>query len=311
MLLFSAKVEVDFFGIHMIPWQLEKSTLGTVQLLYESAIYVPMLAIVIFSVTMPFVKLFVVMLFVAGKASSSGPALRAIQKVSKWATIDAFAAVVLVAFFDTQKHLTVDLHVGFYCFLAYCIVSTAASLLLHAPQPNLNRRATLGGGKSAVVSVMMIFIMVLLMYQASTWPILKMHSEKFGMAATTSTWDLVRNLWNGRLTLASATLVILTMVLPACDFAAVIGQAVGFHIDAALSQWLENFAMLDVWALSLVITRMATSGLNKEIDMELLPAGWVLSGFSACWVLFNVSGRPGIAKPISSVGSIKASAHTS
>lgn len=309
MLLFSGKAELDLFGIHMTIWKLEKSTLGTVKLLYDSAAYVPMLAILIFSVTMPFVKLFAVLLFAAGRAS--GSMLCAIKKVSKWATIDAFAAAALVAFFDSQNHLHVDLRAGFYCFLAYCILSTAASLLLHAPQPNLNRHATLGGGKSTVVSAIMIFIVVLLLYQAATWPILKMQSKKFAMVATCSTWDLVRNLWNSHSTVAAAALVILTMALPACDFAAVIGQAVGFQVDAALSQWLEQFAMLDVWAFSLVIMRMATSGINHELEMELLPACWVLSGCSACWVLFNVSGRPGITKPISISGCVKMPAHTS
>jgi len=309
MLLFSGKAEVDFFGIHMTVWHLEKSTLGTVKLLYESTAYVPMLAILVFSVTMPFVKLFAMLFFAAGKMSDS--MLCAIKKVSTWATIDAFAAAALVAFFDSQNHLHVDLRAGFYCFLTYCILSTAASLLLHAPQSSLSRHATLGGGKSTVVSVIMICIMVLLLHQAATWPILKMQSKKFSMVATCSTWDLVCNLWKGSSTVAGAALVILTMAVPACDFSAVIAQAVGFHVDAAISQWLEQFAMLDVWALSLVIMRMATSGINHEIGMELLPAGWMLSGFSACWVLFNVSGRPGITKKISISGGIKAPDHTS
>jgi len=309
MLLFSAKAEIDFFGMHIKILDLEKSTLGTVKLLYDSAAYFPMLAILVFSVTMPFVKLFAVLLFVAGKAS--GSILCAVKKVSKWATIDAFAAAALVAFFDSQNHLHVDLHAGFYCFLAYCILSTAASLLLHAPQARLNRHATFGGGKSTVISFIMILIMLILLHQAATWPILKMQCPKFGMAATSSTWDLVQNLWNGHFTVAAAALAVLTMAVPACDFTAVIGQAVGFHVDAALSQWLEQFAMLDVWALSLVITRLATAGINKDIEMELLPAGWVLSGFSACWVLFNVCGRPGITKPIAGSGGFKASVHTS
>jgi uncharacterized paraquat-inducible protein A len=140
MHLFSAKAVM--LGQTVI--DLEKSTLGALRMLFEKERYGAAVTILVCSVIAPFAKLavMVVAAFVQrsydGKSQYVSPAITAVRRVSKWATVDAFTAASLVALFSNVTmplgSIDVQLHEGFYCFIGYCIFSVAGALLLEKPE---------------------------------------------------------------------------------------------------------------------------------------------------------------------------------
>eukprot|EP00418_Pyrodinium_bahamense_P035414 CAMPEP_0179156260 /NCGR_PEP_ID=MMETSP0796-20121207/76170_1 /TAXON_ID=73915 /ORGANISM="Pyrodinium bahamense, Strain pbaha01" /LENGTH=326 /DNA_ID=CAMNT_0020857829 /DNA_START=32 /DNA_END=1009 /DNA_ORIENTATION=- len=288
LLLFSAKAEIDMFGKKMTIVDLEKSTLGTVKLLYDAGAHIPLWAILTFSVVMPFVKLAALLHFALAQTSTL--ALLFAQHISKWATIDAFAAAALIAFFTGQPMLHVDLHAGFYFFLAYCILSTAAALLLRRPpsaapaqlpEPHPSAAEQSQRGATAVgLWLASCAVTARLLHVAATTPILRMRSPLLGLARTCSIWDMIRHLWSGGCHAAAVSIALLVIALPAADFAVLLAGVVGLGSAEDWAprglegRWLQDFAMLDVWMLAMVVTRFATTGINGAIEMEVLPAGW-------------------------------------
>ncbi|CAE7493491.1 dnaJ [Symbiodinium pilosum] len=126
--MFSAKAVV---GISVV-LDIEKSTLGLILLLHQNGMWLAALIILVYSVLMPFAKLLVLISYahpalrVNGLASPG--AVRAVQKISKWAAVDVFTAGTICGLF-CQPHLYLEapdlsdemkLHDGFYYFMGYC-----------------------------------------------------------------------------------------------------------------------------------------------------------------------------------------------
>eukprot|EP00418_Pyrodinium_bahamense_P002477 CAMPEP_0179013224 /NCGR_PEP_ID=MMETSP0796-20121207/1614_1 /TAXON_ID=73915 /ORGANISM="Pyrodinium bahamense, Strain pbaha01" /LENGTH=334 /DNA_ID=CAMNT_0020708717 /DNA_START=47 /DNA_END=1048 /DNA_ORIENTATION=+ len=296
LLLFSAKAEIDMFGKKMTIVDLEKSTLGTVKLLYDAGAHIPLWAILTFSVVMPFVKLAALLHFALAQTSTL--ALLFAQHISKWATIDAFAAAALIAFFTGQPMLHVDLHAGFYFFLAYCILSTAAAVAFeeaaqrssgaaarappaHARSAALPRSRAVparrhGGGALAGQ----------LRGDGEAAACGSHHADPAdALAAARPCQDLLdlghdTPSWSGGCHAAAVSIALLVIALPAADFAVLLAGVVGLGSAEDWAprglegRWLQDFAMLDVWMLAMVVTRFATTGINGAIEMEVLPAGW-------------------------------------
>lgn len=107
--------------------------------LWQNKLYVVAGLIILFSVVVPLIKalgLLLILLF-PGMQKAKGVHLF-ISVISKWAMAEVFVVAVLIAYFAvaTTGAIEARLEPGFYWFLAYCILSIAASQLV---KPESNR----------------------------------------------------------------------------------------------------------------------------------------------------------------------------
>lgn len=322
--LFTAKAE--FFGMTVL--EMEKSTIGTVRLLLEAGRWLPAGIILVFSIIMPFVKLVVVLAYAAlqyqagntqsgseSRLLSLGPALwpqrhdciismrTFLQRSSKWATVDVFAAVLFVGCFSGKPALQVQLHTGFYCFLGYCIFGVLGSLSL-APtlacsekdeeeQSLLARRPDSPTrphhpAATMVISALAIIGLGALAYEGS---IIRMNLKMLGLQTELSIESLVVNLWTYNSRLAASAVLVLVLVFPAASIIATIMQWGGCRVNAALKLCFEELAMLDVFALALFVVLLALQGLNDQLSGELMPAGRILLALFCLHITVQVAAR--------------------
>ncbi len=120
------------------------SILGTATDLYRNG-HVPVAAlIVVFSVIVPALKAIVLILAqlpVVARARSS--LLRIALATSKWSMADVFVIAIFIAYLagrgmqqgDSLVDFKTELGVGFWFFLAYCLVSIAGTQLLCSASP--------------------------------------------------------------------------------------------------------------------------------------------------------------------------------
>ncbi|KAF4722632.1 hypothetical protein FOZ63_007800, partial [Perkinsus olseni] len=116
----------SFFGT-----EITKSTLTTITLLWDNGYLVPAVLLAFFALVVPAVKL---LLWRLSVYYESPVLIHIVQYISKWATTDAIVVAFLMAFLSVAVEglITTELHAGFPCFVGYCLVSTAAAMLVHA-----------------------------------------------------------------------------------------------------------------------------------------------------------------------------------
>ncbi len=112
-----------------------RSIIKTADDLWQSGYHFVAVLIVTFSLVIPVLKL--LLLLLASIVSKNSQLLNVNGFLSKWSMADVFAIGVLIAFLaanattakNTMIHFSAELHVGFYWFVAYCLVSNLAGLL--------------------------------------------------------------------------------------------------------------------------------------------------------------------------------------
>ncbi|KAF4745679.1 hypothetical protein FOZ62_016689 [Perkinsus olseni] len=111
--------------------EITKSTLTTITLLWDDGFLVPAILLAFFALVVPAVKL---LLWRLSVYYESPVLIHIVQYISKWATTDAIVVAFLMAFLSVAVEglITTELHAGFPCFVGYCLVSTAAAMLVHA-----------------------------------------------------------------------------------------------------------------------------------------------------------------------------------
>lgn len=315
--LFSAKA--SFFGIVLV--DLEKSTIGTIHLLATERKWIPAGIILFFSVLAPFAKLFMILAcWIQHQQKQPSDSvvkpcthfklagcIAAVQRVSKWATVDALAAMIVVGFFCGKPLVTVELHSGFYCFLGYCLLSVAAALLIEVPSDHTgvaddahslfgHSRPTKQRPLFATFACLVVLVSFALLISA---PVLRLDSESFMIHSNLSIKDFIVQLWTYNSWAAALSMAVLVVVFPVVEGLIVTLRASGYQTNLKIMDWLHDFAMLDVFALSMVVVALATSGLNKSLEMTILPKGWALCGLVAIWVSWPLLNRT--AMPISNV----------
>ena len=137
----------SFLGFDQIEGQLEaynntRSVWGTVDELYRSGNLPVAFLIVFFSLVIPVFKLLLqsCSLFIE-RADLRGPLLTLNAALSKWSMSDVFVMGLLVAYMAGSASgqmgdmltMYASLEPGFYYFLAYCLFSIAAGILLRGP----------------------------------------------------------------------------------------------------------------------------------------------------------------------------------
>jgi uncharacterized paraquat-inducible protein A len=113
-----------------------RSILQTVKNLHESGDDFVAGLILFFSVLVPFIK--VAMLAVVAITKNPSTRYRVfafVRGISKWAMADVFVVGVFIAYLSAKATdaLDADLHVGFYYFAAYCLVSLLSIEIMRVP----------------------------------------------------------------------------------------------------------------------------------------------------------------------------------
>lgn len=302
-LLFSAKAEI--FGITMV--DLEKSTVGAIRLLFDHGRWPAALTILICSVVAPFLKLAVLLVCVYAMQvrGSSGPvisfAITAVRRISKWATVDAFTALILVAFFTDSSILQVNLHKGFYFFVGYCIFSVAGALVLERPsEENVDEQTRLMASTaplqkpySRAALALSVMLAIIILMVLSVVPLFEVKANMISLNERLNFIMIVQHLLKFGSRFAAFLCVACVGIVPAAHLVWITTEvAGGVRSGHPLGEWLQDFAMLEVFALAIVVTQNASAGVNSDLDVKTLWGGWVVVIWSVVCVLYSCALRP-------------------
>ncbi len=128
---------IKLLGVSKEMFRQTQSIVQSVKTLHESGNTFVAGLIVLFSVTVPFLKaLLLVGVLAARNLATRRRFYRVVQGVSKWAMADVFVVGVFIAYLAAKA--TDNLHAvaeeGFYFFAAYCLLSNVAFQFLHVPE---------------------------------------------------------------------------------------------------------------------------------------------------------------------------------
>lgn len=136
--LITIRASFVFMGNTMEIFSQTRSILQSIEDLHESNNDFVAALILLFSVIVPFVK----GVLLGAVALVKNPAVRYriyafVRSISKWAMADVFAMGVYVAFLASEaaKNFDAEIGVGFYYFVAYCLVSLLALQFISVPRP--------------------------------------------------------------------------------------------------------------------------------------------------------------------------------
>lgn len=110
-----------------------QSILKTVETLYKNNNALVAFLILFFSVIVPLFKaISLLAVLLIKKLRNQARLHRFIALISKWSMADVFVVGVFIAFLSSQSNeaLEAKLGVGFYWFLAYCLISILASQIM-------------------------------------------------------------------------------------------------------------------------------------------------------------------------------------
>lgn len=122
--------EVEYLGDVVLSFE-SKGVIGSIEKLFESGDVVVALVILLFSVLIPILKVFsllIVSLFM--KSSFAHGLIKFFKMIGKWSMVDVFVVSVFLVYLTANKGeiSRAEIEVGLYFFLAYVIVSMLMSL---------------------------------------------------------------------------------------------------------------------------------------------------------------------------------------
>jgi len=110
-----------------------QSIIKTIETLYENNNALVAFLILLFSIIVPLFKaISLLAVLLIKKLRNHSRLHKFIALISKWSMADVFVVGVFIAFLSTQSNeaLEAKLGTGFYWFLAYCLISIAASQVM-------------------------------------------------------------------------------------------------------------------------------------------------------------------------------------
>lgn len=162
---FSFSITMNVMGYDRVIVSAQDTTFEVVDRLYDRGAPLGAAFICFYAVVVPALKL---ALLILGKLGLRCPAgsryvhwgrccIVCVQSISKWASPDVFAYVLLIYMFrsmDNQPRLvtTGQLEAGFTCFCFFCVGSTLSSLWIHVPGYEDERNAESTTGSLSVAS---------------------------------------------------------------------------------------------------------------------------------------------------------------
>jgi len=102
------------------------SIISTIQTLYEEGNPLVAFLILFFSVMVPLLKaLMLLLVLLIPTLPKRRQIFDFVHLIGKWSMADVFVVGVLIAYLGTKSNTNIEasLHVGFYYFLAYCLIS--------------------------------------------------------------------------------------------------------------------------------------------------------------------------------------------
>ncbi|MAK91462.1 MAG: hypothetical protein CMI08_13900 [Oceanospirillaceae bacterium] len=132
--IMTVDASISMFGLKTSLFHETRSIWQTVIKLHELNYTAVGVMILSFSVIIPLLKLALILY----TWFSNSPRLwRVIAVIGKWSMVDVFVIALLIAFFSAQAaaEVSAQLEVGFYWFLAFCLSSVCAGILLEKSRP--------------------------------------------------------------------------------------------------------------------------------------------------------------------------------
>ncbi len=133
----SITASMSLFGETKEVFRQTQSIAQTVKNLYTSGNLFVAGMVLLFSITVPLVKVsMLAVLLTTRKASRRRRMFLWVRSISKWAMADVFVVGVFIAYLAAKAtdNLNAVAERGFYFFAAYCLVSNLAFHLLHIPE---------------------------------------------------------------------------------------------------------------------------------------------------------------------------------
>ena len=127
---------MKLFGPPKEIFRQSQSILQSVKTLYNGGNMFVAGLIVLFSITVPFIKAVILLvIFTTKNFATQNRLYRFVRSVSKWAMADVFVVGIFIAFLAANaiSNLHAVAERGFYFFAAYCLVSNVAFALLEVP----------------------------------------------------------------------------------------------------------------------------------------------------------------------------------
>jgi paraquat-inducible protein A len=132
------KATMELFGTTRELSSETRSVLGAITSLHDSGNDFVAGLILVFSVLVPLTKAALLLpMFLARDERTRYRLYTLVQAISKWSMADVFAVGVLIALLAAKgtAHLSAVAGIGFYFFVAYCLVSNAAFQALRFERP--------------------------------------------------------------------------------------------------------------------------------------------------------------------------------
>lgn len=261
---------------------------GTVRFLWDDGYHGLAVLLTFFSILMPWLKLAGIV-YVLWKPPAT-VVLKVVQRISKWAMMDIIVTMTTVAVLGDISFLgisllEVTLCIGFYCFLVYCILSVAGVLLLEPQYETEQGNWSIWNVLIAIaLGVVGLCILGVLFTQpilyCSWFPFIDMELTIFG---------IIQKLWTNGFYCPSIVMGAVVVVLPALDVCISSAQCCGLPVNQLMIQWIEDFQMLDVFSLGVVITALSLGGSDDELELMATPQLYMLLTISLLWLVFTLA----------------------
>jgi paraquat-inducible protein A len=136
--LLTIRASVSFMGRTIDLFEQTRSILQSIRELHETGNDFVAGLVLLFGVVVPVVK--GALLAFAALSRNAAWRYRAfafVRSISKWAMADVFAMGIFVAYLagKAAENLDAQIRVGFYYFVAYCVVSLLALQVMSVPRP--------------------------------------------------------------------------------------------------------------------------------------------------------------------------------
>jgi hypothetical protein len=82
----------------------------------------------------------------------------------------------------------------------------------------------------------------------------------------------------------------LTFIFPLAELAWLSMEVVR-PVRREIGECLQDFAMLDVFALSVFVVANASGGVHDAVNVAVLPAGWFFAACMSIWLVFSLTCR--------------------
>lgn len=128
---------IDILGQSREVFRQSQSIVESVKTLYQGGNVFVAGLILLFSITIPFIKVALLAVVVSARdLATRRRVLRWVKSISKWAMADVFVVGVFIAFLAAKgtDNLDAVAERGFYYFAAYCLVSNLAFTFLSVPE---------------------------------------------------------------------------------------------------------------------------------------------------------------------------------